>query len=180
MPEQGETYGLLARFVTPQELLAAVKKAKREGYSAMDAYTPYPVEPICEEIENHRRSKVPLLVLLGGLTGAVVGFGLQLWVSSAAYPLNIGGRPYNSWPAFIPVTFELTILLAAFAAVIGMFALNKLPEPYHPVFNVAGFERATQDRCFLLIEAKDPKFHPEETRTFLESLGPEEVSDVET
>ena len=116
----------------------------------------------------------------GGLTGALVGFGLQLWISSSAYPLNIGGRPYNSWPAFIPVTFELTILLAAFAAVVGMFSLNKLPEPYHPVFNVPSFERATQDRCFLLIEAKDPKFDKEETRAFLEGLGPEEVSHVET
>ncbi len=180
MPEKAETYGLLARFVTPQELLAAVKSAKREGYSAMDAYTPYPVEPVSEEIENHKRSKVPLLVLLGGLTGALVGFGMQLWISSTAYPLNIGGRPYNSWPAFIPVTFEMTILLAAFAAVIGMFALNRLPEPYHPVFNVAGFERATQDRCFLLIEAKDPRFDAEATRAFLEGLGPEEVSHVET
>ena len=111
---------------------------------------------------------------------AVVGFGLQLWISSVAYPLNIGGRPYNSWPAFIPVTFELTILLAAFAAVVGMFSLNRLPEPYHPVFNVPGFERATQDRCFLLIEAQDPKFDVEETRAFLEGLGPEEVSHVET
>ena len=179
MPETRETHGLLARFVTPKELLAAVKSAKREGYSAMDAFTPYPVEAISEEIENHRRSKVPLLVLIGGVTGALVGFGLQLWVSASAYPLNIGGRPYNSWPAFIPVTFELTILLAAFAAVIGMFALNRLPEPYHPVFNVEGFERATQDRCFLLIEAADPKFDAGTTREFLEGLGPEEVSDVE-
>ena len=119
-------------------------------------------------------------MLLGGLTGAAVGFGFQLWISSAAYPLNIGGRPLNSWPAFIPATFEMTILFAALTAVIGMFALNKLPEPYHPVFNVPSFERATQDRCFLLVEAADPKYDAEATRALLESLGPEEVHDVET
>ena len=182
MPSEGKTpiYGLLAEFVTPQELLDAVLKAKADGYSKMDAFTPYPVEAVSEEIENHKKSKVPLLVLIGGLVGAVGGFSFQLWISSSAYPLNIGGRPLNSWPAFIPATFELTILFAAFAAVVGMFALNKLPQPYHPVFNVPSFERATQDRCFLLIEAEDPKFDVEETRAFLEGLGPEEVSHVET
>ena len=175
----GQIYGLLAEFVTPQALLDAVLQAKARGYRKMDAFTPYPVEPICEEIEDHKKSKVPLLVLIGGLTGATVGFCFQLWISASAYPLNIGGRPLNSWPAFVPATFELTILFAAFAAVVGMFALNKLPQPYHPVFNVEGFERATQDRCFLLIEAEDPEFDPQETRAFLESLEPEEVSDVE-
>ena len=172
-------YGMLAEFVTPQALLEAVQQAKARGYSKMDAFTPYPVEAVSEEIENHRKSKVPLLVLLGGITGAVAGFGMQLWISAAGYPLNIGGRPLNSWPAFVPATFEMTILCAAFAAVVGMFALNKLPQPYHPVFNVPSFERATQDRCFLLIEAEDAKFDVQETRTFLESLGPEEVTDVE-
>ncbi len=173
------TYGLLAQFVTAQDLLDAVRSAKGDGYGVMDAFTPYPVEPVSEEIENHRKSKVPLLVLIGGLTGAAAGFGLQLWVSSAAYPLNIGGRPLNSWPAFIPAAFEMTILFAAFTAVVGMFALNKLPEPYHPLFNVESFERATQDRCFLLIEAADPKFDQQATRAFLEGLGPEEVHDVD-
>jgi Alternative complex III, ActD subunit len=174
-----QSYGLLARFVTPQALLDAVRQAKARGYRKLDAFTPYPVEAVSEEIEDHKKSKVSLLVLLGGLTGATTGFGFQLWISSVAYPLNVGGRPLNSWPAFIPATFELTILFAAIAAVIGMFALNKLPQPYHPVFNVPSFERATQDRCFLLIEAEDPSFDPRETRAFLESLGPEEVSDVE-
>jgi len=173
------TYGLLAEFITPQALLDAVRQAKAHGYRKMDAFTPYPVEPICEEIEDHRKSKVPLLVLIGGLTGAAFGFGLQYWISAVDYPLNIGGRPLNSWPAFIPATFELTILFAAFAAVVGMFALNKLPQPYHPVFNVPSFERATQDRCFLLIEAEDARFDLVETRAFLEGLGPEEVVDVE-
>lgn len=178
MAETG-TYGLLAQFETPQQLLDAVKGAKSRGYRVMDAFTPFPVEPVSEEIEDHKKSKVPLIVLLGGMTGCIVGFSFQLWIASVAYPLNIGGRPLNSWPAFIPATFELTILFAAFSAVIGMFALNKLPEPYHPLFNVESFERATQDRCFLLIEAKDPKFDPQETRAFLESLGPEEVHDVD-
>ena len=176
---EGQVYGLLAEFVTPQALLDAVRLAKARGYRKMDAFTPYPVEPVSEEIEDHRKSKVPLLVLIGGLTGAAVGFGLQYWISSVGYPLNIGGRPLNSWPAFIPATFELTILFAAFAAVVGMFALNKLPQPYHPVFNVESFERATQDRCFLLIEAEDPKFDQQKTRSFLESVGPEEVTDVD-
>ncbi len=173
------TYGLLARFVTPQELLDAVLGAKAAGYSSMDAFTPYPVEAVSEEIENHQKSKVPLLVLIGGVTGALTGFGFQQWISHVGYPLNIGGRPFNSWPAFVPATFELTILFAAFAAVVGMFALNRLPEPYHPLFNVESFERATQDRCFLLIEAEDPEFDQQQTREFLETLGPEEVNDVD-
>jgi len=172
-------YGLLAEFRSPQALLDAVLRAKERGYRAMDAFTPYPVEAVSEEIENHRRSKVPLLVLLGGLAGAVAGFGLQYWTSAIDYPINVGGRPLNSWPAFVPVTFELTILFAAFAAVFGMFILNRLPEPYHPVFNVEGFERALQDRCFLLIESKDPEFELDETRSFLRELGPEEVHEVD-
>lgn len=183
MARQGKTraptYGLLAEFLTPQSLLDAVHRAKAEGFRAMDAFTPYPVEAICEEIENHHKSKVPLVVLIGGITGALVGFGMQYWISAAGYPLNIGGRPLNSWPAFIPATFEMTILFAAFAAVVGMFALNKLPEPYHPLFNVESFERATQDRCFLLIESADPKFDQQQTRAFLETLGTEEVHDVD-
>ncbi|MEM7356994.1 MAG: DUF3341 domain-containing protein [Acidobacteriota bacterium] len=173
------TYGLLAQFVDPQTLLDAILEAKGKGFRVMDAFTPYPVEAVCEEIENHKKSKVPLLVLLGGLTGAMVGFGLQYWISSSGYPLNIGGRPLNSWPAFIPATFEMTILFSAFAAVVGMFALNKLPEPYHPLFNVESFERASQDRYFLLVEAADPQFDRQETRAFLETLGSEEVHDVD-
>ena len=173
------SYGLLAEFLTPQSLLDAIQRAKAEGYRALDAFTPYPVHAICEEIENHRKSKVPLVVLIGGVTGALVGFGMQYWISSAGYPLNIGGRPLNSWPAFIPATFEMTILFAAFSAVVGMFALNKLPEPYHPLFNVESFERATQDRCFLLVEAADPQFDPAATRSFLATLDAEEVHDVD-
>jgi hypothetical protein len=124
--------------------------------------------------------RVPLLVLAGGITGLLAGLGLQVWVSAFAYPLNIGGRPYLSWPMFIPVTFELTILFAAFAAVFGMFALNGFPMPYHPVFNVERFAaHASQDRFFLAIEAADPKFDRDRTRAFLQSLGAREVNDVQ-
>lgn len=178
-PTPTSTYGLLAEMSSAQDLLDAIYKVKEEGYTALDAFSPYPVEAISEEIENHRRSKVPLLVLLGALTGAALGFAMQWWVSASAYPLNIGGRPLFSWPAFIPVTFELTVLLGAFAAVFGMFMLNGLPQPYHPVFNVESFERASQDRYFLLIEAKDKLFDPQQTRALLESLGSQEVHDVE-
>ena len=126
-----------------------------------------------------QRNLVPLITLLGGLAGGVGGFGFQYWVAAITYPMNIGGRPLNSWPAFIPVTFELTILGASLAAVFGMLALNKLPQPHHPVFNSPEFRRATIDRFFLSIEAKDPKFDPEETWRFLESLKPLSVRQVE-
>ncbi len=172
-------YGVMAEFVSPQTLLDAVHRAQAAGYDAMDAFTPYPVEPVSEAIEHHKRSKVPLLVLLGAIAGCSVAFFGQWWISAVDYPLNIGGRPLFSWPAFIPATFELTILFAAFAAVFGMFLLNGLPKPYHPVFNVPSFERASQDRCFLLIESRDPKFDPQATREFLAQLGPEEVHDVD-
>ena len=178
--QQGQpVYGLMAEYRSPQALLDAILRTKGEGYTAIDAFTPYPVEAVSEEIENHKKSKVSLVVLLGGLTGAAVGFGLQWWTAAVDYPLNIGGRPLLSWPAFIPVTFELTILFAAFSAVVGMFLLNRLPQPYHPVFNVPAFDRALQDRCFLLIESRDPKFDLEVTRSFLEELKPREVHDVD-
>ena len=172
-------FGLMAEFGTAQELLDAVLTTKAEGYRAIDAFTPYPVEAISEEIEDHKKSKVSLIVLCGGLTGLGLAFALQTYTAVFDYPLNIGGRPPFSWPAFVPVTFELTILLAAFSAVIGMLALNKLPQPYHPVFNVPAFERALQDRYFLLVESHDPRFDVVATRAFLESLGPLEVHDVE-
>ena len=172
-------YGLMAEFPSAQALLDAVLRTKSEGYSSIDAFTPYPVEEICEEIEDHKKSKVSLLVLIGGVTGATCAMALQYYTAAIDYPLNIGGRPLFSWPAFIPVTFEMTILFAAFSAVIGMLALNGLPKPYHPVFNVPAFERALQDRYFLLIESSDPQFDTEATRSFLRDLGSEEVHDVD-
>jgi len=170
-------YGLLAEFVTPEEILNAATKARQAGYKYISAYTPFPVEGLAQAI-GFPRTGVPLLTLIGGLGGGLTGFGLQYWCSVITYPLNIGGRPLNSWPAFIPVTFELTILGAAMFAVIGMLALNKLPQPYHPVFNVERFSHATTDRFFLCIESRDPKFHLAETAKFLQSVQAHHVHEV--
>lgn len=172
-------YGLMAEFDSAHTLLDAVHRVQAEGYDAIDAFTPFPVEAVSEAIEHHKPSKVSLLVLIGGLTGVSVAFFGQWWISAVDYPINIGGRPYFSWPAFIPVSFELMVLFAAFSAVFGMFILNGLPQPYHPVFNVKNFERASQDRYFLLIESKDPKFDPQATRALLAGLGSEEVHNVD-
>jgi hypothetical protein len=177
-PKDPEIYGVMAEYHTPQELLEAIHAAKDAGWKTMDAFTPYPIEEVFEEL-GHHHSKVPLIVLVGGIIGGIGGFFLQYWVSAIEYPINIGGRPFNSWPAFIPVTFECTILLAALSAVFGMFALNGLPQPYHPVFNVKGFALASRNRYFLLIEHRDPKFTREAARTFLSSTNAHEVSDVE-
>ena len=172
-------YGLLAEFDDPTSLTEAAKRTYAEGYRKMDAYSPFPIEPVWEAMHVHDRP-VSLFVLCGGIVGMVTGFGLCYWVSTMAYPLNIGGRPFNSWPSFIPVTFELTILIASFAALLSMLALNGLPMPYHPVFNVPAFLRASQDKFFLAIEAADPKFDRAKTFEFLKSLGPREINEVES
>jgi hypothetical protein len=172
-------YGLMAEFNDVTGLVNAAKRAHAEGYRRLDAYTPFPVHELFDALDAHDR-RLPLAVLLGGMTGSAVGFGLCYWVSVYAYPLNIGGRPLNSWPSFIPVTFEVTILLASFTAVIAMLALNGLPMPYHPVFNVKRFaEHASLDGFFLAIESTDSKFDREKTRAFLQGLGAKEVNDVE-
>lgn len=172
-------YGLLAEFDSPEGLLAAARRVHQEGYRRLDAYTPLPIEGLSEAIGFHR-TRVPLIVLLGGLTGCLGGFLLQYWIAAIYYPINVGGRPFNSWPSFIPVTFELTILVAAISAVVGMLALNGLPMPYHPVFNVPRFELASRNRFFLCVEARDPKFDQQQTRQFLERLGPQGVYEVES
>jgi hypothetical protein len=172
-----DLHGLMAEFEDSDALLQAAHRAYADGYRKLDAYSPFPIEGLSEAIGFHT-DRLPLLVLIGGCCGALAGFGLQYWTSVLNYPLNVGGRPFNSWPSFIPVTFELTILLAAGAAVLGMLALNGLPMPYHPVFNVPRFHLATRDRFFLCIEVTDPRFDREATRRFLESLGPREVADV--
>ncbi len=177
-PDPHGLYGLMAEFGSPAELLAAVRRTREAGYTRFEAYTPYPIEEIWEAMGRHH-SKLPAIVLAGGIAGALAGFGLQYWTSVAAYPLNVGGRPLASWVAFIPPAFETTVLFAAFAAVLGMLALNGLPMPYHPVFNVKRFALASRDRYFLCIESRDPRFDPAGTATFLAGLNPNRVSEVE-
>jgi ActD protein len=170
-------YGLMAEFDDPNRLVAAAQRTFHAGYRRMDAYSPFPIEELHEAL-GMRQTRLPLIVLIGGLLGCLGGYFLQYWVSAIAYPINVGGKPFHSWPAFIPVTFECTILAAALSAVLGMLALNGLPMPYHPVFNVPRFALATRNRFFLCIEASDPMFDLELTRAFLETLGPREVSIV--
>jgi hypothetical protein len=170
-------YGLIAEFEDPTSLVSATHVAYQGGYRCMDAYSPFPIEELHEALGTHR-TKLPLIVLIGGIAGCIGGYALQYWASSIAYPINIGGKPLHSWPAFIPITFECTILAAALSAVLGMLALNGLPQPYHPVFNVPRFALASRNRFFLCIEAKDPKFDLEGTRRFLETLNPREVTSV--
>lgn len=170
-------FGLMAEFGGPRRLIRAIEAAREAGYTEMDAFTPYPIEEVWEAL-GHHKSKLPAIVLGGGILGALLGFGLQYWTSVIAYPLNIGGRPLNSWPAFIPITFEMTILVATFFAVLGMFALNGLPQPYHPVFNVERFALASRDRYFLCVGAWDPIFDRQATAEFLKNQQPDEVSEV--
>ncbi len=174
----GRLYGLMAEFDNRYDLIEAAKSSHAAGYRKMDAFSPMPIHGL-EEALGFREWRMPLLVLLGGIFGCVGGFSLMYWIAVHAYPMNIGGRPNYSWPAFIPPTFETTILCAAFAAVFGMLALNGLPRPHHPVFSVPGFALATRNKFFLCIESTDPLFHAEATRKFLESLHAKEVNEVE-
>jgi hypothetical protein len=176
--EHARPYGMVAEFESPTALVRAATKAREAGYRRLDAYSPMPIEELHEAL-GLPQTKLPLVVLGGGLTGLVAGYGLQYWVSTIAYPINVGGRPFHSWPAFIVPTFETTILFSALAAVLGMILMNGLPMPYHPVFNAKRFVMASRDRFFLCIESEDPKYHQAETRRFLESLGAREVNDVE-
>jgi hypothetical protein len=164
-------HGLMAEFETAEGVLAAATRARQAGYRDMDAYTPYAVAGLAETL-GMRRTRVPFVVLVGGLVGAAVGFFMQYWSMAVDYPINVGGRPYNSWPVFIPITFEVMVLVAAFAAFFGMLFLNGLPRPHHPVFNEPRFVRASQDRFFLCIEATDVHFHRRATEEFLRSLEP--------
>jgi hypothetical protein len=174
----GRLYGMMAEFDSPVALIDATEKTREAGYKKIDAYAPYPIEELVHAL-GHHHSKLPMMVLGGGILGFLGGLGLQVYVNAIAYPLNIGGKPILSWPAFVPATFECTILGASLTAVLGMLALNGLPTPYHPVFNAPRFSAASKDRYFLCIEAADPRFHAEGTRQFLTGLGPAEVSDVE-
>jgi hypothetical protein len=171
-------YGLLAEFDTPKDLVDAAKRVYAAGYRRIDTFSPYPIEEAWEAI-GHEDRRLSAIVLGGGITGLLTGLALQEWVHTIAYPVNVAGKPLNSWPQFIPVIFELTILFAALSAVIGMIVLNGLPQPYHPAFNVERFEHASRDKFFLIVESEDPKFDRQATADFLKGLHATEVSEVE-
>jgi hypothetical protein len=177
LAEAQQLYGLMAEFENEHQLLEAARRVHAEGYRSTDAYSPFPIEGLYHAM-GRRGTAVPLIVFTTGAIFCLGGFFMQWFAMAVDYPLNIGGRPLNSWPAFIPITFELTVLGSALAAMIGLFALNRLPCPYHPVFNAPQFARASTDRFFIAIEASDPKFNPEKTRQFLRSLNPLDVMEV--
>lgn len=177
-PLPKKLHGLMAEFVEHDQLLHAARKAYAEGYRSIDAFSPFPIEGLAEAI-GHEHTNVPLVTLIGGMIGGLGGYFMEWIANTHLYPLNIGGRPFNSWPNFIPITFELTILLSSLTAFLAVFVFNKLPQLHHPVFNVPEFSRASIDRFFLLIEAEDPEFDIEHTRAFLEKLGAHKVSEVE-
>jgi hypothetical protein len=173
-----ETYGLMAEFETGDALLEAAHRAREAGYRRMDGYSPFPLHGLSEAL-GFRRTRLPLVTLIGGVLGGGGAYFMMWYASVVSYPINIGGRPMHSWPSFIPITFELTVLFASFFALFGMFALNGLPKPYHPVFNVTEFARASRDRFFLVIESRDPLFDPAGTRQFLVGLSPENIFEVQ-
>ena len=172
------TYGLMAEFDNPSDAVAAARRVHEEGYTKTDAFSPYPVEELSEAIGVHQ-THMSLIVLIGGILGGTLGYLMQFYLATIYYPINVGGKPLHSWPAFIPVTFECTVLGAGLFAVFGMLAMNGLPEPYHPVFNAPNFALASRDRFFVLVQSTDPKFDRERTAEFLRTLGPREVTDVE-
>jgi hypothetical protein len=176
--ERGALYGLVAEFESPSVLVEAARRAREAGYRSMDAYSPYPIPELAHALALPK-TKLPLLVLAGGVAGCATALSMQWFSAVIHYPLNVAGKPLASWPSFIPVAFELTILGAAFAAVLGMIGMNGLPMPYHPIFNASHFALASRDRFFLCIEAKDPLFDLERTAKFLEGLGATVVSEVE-
>jgi hypothetical protein len=170
-------HGVMAEFDSVQPLVDAARRAVAAGYTVMEAYSPVPVEEL-NEIIHKKRTILPALILAGGLTGMATGFLLQYWTSAVSYPVNVGGRPFATWPAFVVPSYELTILFSAITATVGMFALNGLPQPYHPVFNVPRFSMASSDKFFLVIESTDPRFDHAATTRFLEELGAKGVYDV--
>jgi hypothetical protein len=175
-----ELFGLLAEFEEGEALVKAANQAYQAGYRQLDAYTPFPVHGLSDALRlDRQRNWVPYLVLLGAIFGGLAGYLLQYYTSAISYPINVGGRPLHSWPAFMVVTFEGAVLMAVLAGVVGMLFLNKLPMPYHPLFSVPRFELASRDRFFLCIMGTDPKFEVEETKAFLESLNPNAVQEVE-
>jgi hypothetical protein len=175
--EEETLYGLMAEFEEHGQLLQAARRAYAEGYRRMDGYSPFPIEGLAEAL-GHEDNTIPLFTLVGGIIGGLGAYFMEWYSMASLYPLNVGGRPHNSWPNFVPVVFELTVLVASVSAFLGVFVLNRLPEPNHPVFNVPEFERASSDRFFLCIEAQDPKFNFDETWNFLEGLKALKVAEV--
>lgn len=172
-----DLYGVAAEFPSAADLLQAARQVREAGYRQFDTFSPLPIHGM-EDAVGQKFTKLPWIVFIAGLTGAAFGFWLQYWTSVIDYPLNIGGKPLNSWPAFIPITFECTILFAGLTSALSMVLMNGLPRPHHPVFNIPNFERASADRFFICIESEDPKFDREATRAFLEGLNPDAVSEV--
>ncbi len=175
---ENKIYGLLAEFDTTTEIVVAAEKVRDAGFTETDAFSPFPIHEMDEAL-GIKRSILPYVVFAGGIAGLILGLGLQYYTHVIDYPIIVGGRPHFSLPAFVPPAYEMTILLAGFAAVFGMLFMNGLPKPYHPVFNVPRFNLATREKFFLLIKADDPKYDYEETKAFLESLDPQEVFDVD-
>ena len=178
MNDTPPVYGLLAAFETQEGVVRAAQKAHAAGYRQLDAYTPFAVKKLARALGFKKSKKIPLIFLTGGILGAFVAYFIQTYSMARAWPMDIGGRPLNSWPMYIPITFELTVLSSATFGFFGMLILNHLPEPYHPVFNVPEFRRASRDRFFLCIEASDPQFNLADTWRFLESLKPYHLAQV--
>ena len=176
-PSAPPLYGVMAEFKTADELIAATKAAVAAGYTRMDGYSPYAVGEVADHL-GFPRSEIGAVMFIGGITGATLGFLMQTWIAVIDYPLSIGGKPYWSWPQFIPITWALLVLTASMSGLFGLLALCGLPQPYHPVFNVDRFRRATRDRFFLCIEAADPKFDPAQVKAFLGTLNPDDVAEV--
>ncbi|HUL12544.1 MAG TPA: DUF3341 domain-containing protein [Methylococcaceae bacterium] len=172
-----ERYGLMAEFETPEQLLEAVRRVRAAGYRRIDAYAPFAVEGLAEALD-FREPRLPFIILLCGALSGMAAFLFQYYIAAIEFPLNVGGRPHNSWPTFTLIAFEFTVLGAALAAFAGMLAFNRLPLPYHPVFNAGNFGQASQDRFFLCVEASDPLFETQATRQFLSDLHPLSIEDV--
>jgi hypothetical protein len=170
-------HGVIAEFEQPEQLLAAARRAHAEGYRRMDAYSPYAIEGLSQAL-GIRPTRIPLITLVGGILGGAGGYFMMWYSRVISYPLNIGGRANHAWPAFIPITFEMTVLGASLAAFFACLLLNKLPQPYHPVFNAPTFDLASQTRFFLCLEATDPKFDVHQTTAFLKTLNPLSISEV--